>query len=365
MSTPLEHYQHHVDSGKITTEDCQKPVIETLQHLYEALVATNPHQRNWKTMLGIHSGTSVSKVRGVYLWGDVGRGKTFLMDLFYNSLPFENKLREHFHRFMGSIHKSLKEVHDQQNPLEQVAEKLAKQTRIICFDEFFVSDIADAMILGNLFEALFQKGVTLVATSNTRPDELYKNGLQRQHFLKAISLIKQNTQIVRLEGPVDYRLRLLERADVYQNPLGELADRKLAEHFKNIAAHEGEEGSQIDILGRKIEIRRAAKNVVWFDFYQICDGPRSQNDYIELARCYQTVLISDVPQLTKESENQARRFIALVDEFYDRRVKLILSVATDINELYIGERLTSEFQRTQSRLEEMQSHDYLAQPHLP
>ena len=365
MSTLLEHYQHHVDSGKITTDDSQKPAIETLQNLYEALVAPNPHQRSWKTMLGIHSETSVSQVCGVYLWGDVGRGKTFLMDLFYNSLPFEDKLREHFHRFMGSVHQSLKEVHDQQNPLQQVAEKLAKQTRIICFDEFFVSDIADAMILGNLFEALFQRGVTLVATSNTRPDELYKNGLQRQQFLKAILLIKQNTQIVKLEGPVDYRLRLLERADVYQNPLGELADRKLAEHFKNIAPNEGEEGVQIDILGRKIETRRAAQNVVWFDFDQICDGPRSQNDYIELARCYQTVLISDVPQLTKESENQARRFIALVDEFYDRRVKLILSVAININELYIGERLTSEFKRTQSRLEEMQSHDYLAQPHFP
>ena len=365
MSTPLEHYQHYVDSGKITADDRQKPAIETLQQVYEALVAPNSHQRSWKKILGINSETSVSQVRGVYLWGDVGRGKTFLMDLFYNSLPFENKLRQHFHHFMSNVHKSLKEVRDQQNPLQQVAEKLAEQTRIICFDEFFVSDIADAMILGNLFEALFQRGVTLVATSNTKPDALYKNGLQRQRFLKAISLIKRNTQIVRLEGSVDYRLRLLERADIYQNPLGELADRKLAAHFKNIASNEEKIGLKIDILGRKISTRRAAQNAVWFDFGQICDGPRSQNDYIELARCYQTVFISNVPQLTKESENQARRFIALVDEFYDRRVKLILSVATDINELYIGKRLTSEFQRTQSRLKEMQSHDYLAQPHLP
>ena len=365
MRTPQEHYQHYVDNEKICTDNHQKSAIKALQQVYESLIAPDSRQPTWKNILRIRSGTSVPLVRGVYLWGDVGRGKTFLMDLFYKSLPFENKLRQHFHRFMGGIHKSLKEVQDQQNPLQLVAENLAQKTRIICFDEFFVSDIADAMILGNLFEALFVRGVTLVATSNTKPNELYKNGLQRQQFLKAISLIERNTQVIRLKGSLDYRLRLLERADVYQTPLGKSADQKLAEYFKTITSDEGEKGLKIEILGRTLETRYAAQNAVWFDFKQICDGPRSHNDYIEIARCYQTVLISNIPQLTKESENQTRRLIALVDEFYDRHVKLILSVATDINEIYIGERLISEFQRTQSRLEEMQSHDYLAKPHLP
>jgi cell division protein ZapE len=287
------------------------------------------------------------------------------MDLFYDCLPFEDKVREHFHRFMGGVHDALTEFRARPNPLELTADRIAGQTRIICFDEFFVSDIADAMILSNLFDALFDRGMTLVATSNTRPDDLYRGGLQRQRFLSAISLIKKHTRVVELGGPLDYRLRVLERADVYQEPTGKIADQKLSECFEAIAPDEGERNLHIEILGRKIEARRAADGVVWFDFPQICDGPRSQNDYIELSRCYQTVVISNVPKLTKELEDQARRFVALVDEFYDRRVKLILSAATALSSLYTGERLQLEFQRTRSRLEEMQSHDYLASPHIP
>ena len=365
MSTPLTHYQRRVDSGEISADPHQLTAVQALQDVYDALIAAGPLPRGWRRQLNSLLGSTATPTRGVYLWGSVGRGKTFLMDLFYNCLPFEDKLREHFHRFMSGVHDTLREFRTHQNPLQLTADKLAERTRVICFDEFFVADIADAMILGNLFEALFDRGVTLVATSNTKPDDLYKEGLQRQRFLDAISLIKQHTRLVAINGPLDYRLRVLERADVYQEPVGETADRKLAKYFEAIAPDEGERDLHIEILGRTIEARRAADGVVWFDFPQICDGPRSQNDYIELSRCYQTVLISNVPQLTRGLENQARRFVALVDEFYDRRVKLILSAATPLPSLYVGERLSLEFQRTQSRLEEMQSHDYLASPHIP
>ena len=366
MNSFFTQYQHRVDTGEILPDPHQITAVQALQDVYSSLILAGPQpRRSWRRHLAKLLGSTTAPTRGVYLWGGVGRGKTFLMDLFYDCLPFEDKLREHFHRFMGGVHETLKEFRTYQNPLQLTADRLAEQTRIICFDEFSVTDIADAMILGTLFEALFERGVTLVATSNTKPDDLYKGGLQRQRFLHAISLIKQHTCSVEMNGLLDYRLRVLERADVYQEPIGESADQKLAEYFEAIAPDEGARNPHIEILGRTIEAQRAADGVVWFDFPQICDGPRSQNDYIELSRCYQTVLISNVPQLTKNLENQARRFVALVDEFYDRRVKLILSAATPLQSLYIGERLSLEFQRTQSRLEEMQSRSYLASPHIP
>ena len=365
MTTPSAHYQRRLESGDISADPHQAAAVQALQQVYEALLAAGPPPRGWRRQLRALFGSTVEPTCGVYLWGSVGRGKTFLMDLFYDCLPFDDKLRAHFPRFMGGVHARLKEFRTHQNPLWLTADRLAERARVICFDEFFVSDIADAMILGNLFEALFERGVTLVTTSNTRPDQLYSEGLQRQRFLPAISLIEQHTRLVRIDGSLDYRLRVLERADVYQQPNGESADRKLAECFEAIAPDEGERDLHIEILGRDIEALRAADGVVWFDFPQICDGPRSQNDYVELSRCYQTVLISNVPRLTKRLENQARRFIALVDEFYDRRVKLIVSAETPLSALYAGERLANEFQRTQSRLEEMQSHDYLASPHIP
>jgi cell division protein ZapE len=216
-----------------------------------------------------------------------------------------------------------------------------------------------------LFGALFERGVTLVATSNLRPCELYREGLQRQQFLPAIKLIEAHTTLVYLNGPLDFRLRVLERADVYQFPINQEAEKKLAEYFDAIAPDASVKDAQIELLGRQLTSRREADSIIWFDFVEICDGPRSQSDYIELARCYQTVLISNVPQFTHMLENQARRFIALVDEFYDRKVKLILSAAVPLDQLYAGKRLRFEFQRTKSRLEEMQSHDYLAATHLP
>jgi cell division protein ZapE len=304
-------------------------------------------------------------VRGLYLWGSVGRGKTFMMDLFYGALPFDDKLRRHFHRFMADVHERLKVHRDRENPLELIAAELAAETRIICFDELVVTDIADAMILGTLFAALFERGVTLAATSNIAPEHLYRDGLQRQRFLPTIALLREHTEVIHVDGAVDYRLRVLERADVYQTPSGAAADAHLREYFDAIAPDEGDHGGSLDLLGRRIDYRRAADGVIWFDFPQICDGPRSQDDYIELSRLYQTVLVSNVPRFDATLENQARRFIALVDEFYDRRVKLILSAAAPVLDLYHGEKLRHDILRAQSRLQEMQSHDYLASEHRP
>jgi cell division protein ZapE len=287
------------------------------------------------------------------------------MDLFYGCLPFDDKLRQHFHRFMASVHERLKKLRDREEPLDVVAEQVAGETRIICFDEFAVNDIADAMILGRLFEALFARGVTLAATSNIEPSRLYRDGLQRQRFLPTIALLERHCEVLHVDGAVDYRLRVLERADVYQTPSGERADGRLAEYFDAIAPDEGDHGGSLELHNRKIRYLRAADGVIWFDFAQICDGPRGKDDYVELSRLYQTVLVSNVPRFDATLENQARRFVALVDEFYDRRVKLILSAAAPPAELYRGEKLRHDFPRTRSRLEEMQSREYLASEHRP
>ena len=304
-------------------------------------------------------------VRGIYLWGGVGRGKTFVMDVFFEALPGDKKLRYHFHRMMYRVHNRLKELSGETDPIEIVADELAEQAEIICFDEFFVSDIGDAMILGKLLDGLFRRNVTLVATSNIPPDQLYKDGLQRQQFLPAIDLIKQHTEVYNLDNGNDYRLRVLTQAEIWHAPLDSAGNEKLDGYFTAIAPEEGATGHAIEILGRKIMTRRRAADAAWFDFAELCDGPRSQNDYIEIARTFHTVLLSDVPELTREKEDQARRFIALVDEFYDRKVKLITTAAQPINAIYSGSRLAMEFQRTASRLLEMQSTEYLAAPHLP
>jgi cell division protein ZapE len=266
---------------------------------------------------------------------------------------------------MATVHDGLKAHRNVEEPLELVAEEIAQSTRIICFDELAVTDIADAMLLGNLLAGLFARGVTLAATSNIVPDQLYSGGLQRQRFLPTIALLKQHCEVVHVEGGTDYRLRALERADVYQTPPGPVADERLAQFFESIAPDEGDHGGSLELFGRPIPYRRAADGVIWFDFESLCDGPRSQDDYIELSRLYQTVLVSNVPRFDATLENQARRFIALVDELYDRRVKLILSAAAPAPELYRGERLKREYLRTQSRLAEMQSHGYLSQAHRP
>ena len=364
--TPAERFQRETLRTDFVVDVAQQKAVEQLQALFDTLLAAREERGAWHRLKRIFPGAKpLEPVEGLYLWGPVGRGKTFLMDLFYECLPFEDKLRSHFHRFMHGVHARLKQIENKSDPLEYVANKITARTSIICFDEFFVSDIADAMILGKLFEILFDRGVCLVATSNVAPDELYQDGLQRQRFLPAIELLKRHTKIVSVAGHTDYRLRELEKAEIYHSPLDEEADENLERYFNRIAPELGSIGQTIEVEGRGIYTRRHADGVVWFDFQDICDGPRSQNDYIEVARCYQTVLVSNIPILDEQLEDQSRRFIALVDEFYDRNVKLIVSAAAPLEALYRGKRLSFEFQRTRSRLEEMRSRTYLARPHLP
>lgn len=303
-------------------------------------------------------------VRGAYLWGGVGRGKTLMMDLFFDWLPFHDKRRYHYHRLMNRVHGRLAELRNTEDPLAIVAADFAREARVICLDEFFVADIADAMLLGRFIEALLDEGVTLVATSNIAPQDLYRGGLQRQRFLPAIELIVKHVEVVHVDGLVDYRLRVLEAAEIWHAPLDPVADANLERYFREIAPDDGTGNAKVEILGRRIQTRRLARGVVWFDFAALCDGPRSQEDYIQIARSFQTVILSGIPQLDESRENAARRFIALVDEFYDRRVNLIASAAAPISRIYAGSRLVKEFERTRSRLLEMQSMEYLAAGHL-
>ena len=301
----------------------------------------------------------------MYLWGSTGRGKTWLADLFYQCLPFPEKLRRHFHRFMADVHGDLQAHASHADPLALVADRLAGRTRVICFDELFVSDIADAMILGTLFERLFARGVTLVATSNVPLQALYRDGLQRARFLPAIAALETHTEVVHLGGDTDYRFRLLERAEIYHAPLDAAAEAGLQRFFAASAPEDTLNRGDLRVLGRVIPVRCRADGVVWFDFGAICGGPRSQADYIDVARSFHTVLVSGVPAFTPALENEARRFIALVDELYDHSVKLILSAAVPVQALYAGNRLGFEFRRTTSRLEEMRTQAYLAAPHRP
>ena len=365
MSTPLARYRALVADGSIEHDAAQERVAHEFERLFDELCRSVSRGRSWRDLVpGLRRQQAVS-VRGIYLWGTVGRGKTFLMDQFYAALPFPQKRRQHFHRFMADAHHRLKQLRMQENPLEIVAAQIADRTRVICFDEFAVSDIADAMILANLFAGLFDRGVTLVATSNTAPRELYRDGLQRARFLPAIELIEQRCEIVSMGGALDYRLQFLQRSDLYQHPVGTQSRAHLNDFFAAMEPEAGDEAGSIEVNDRSIWYLRNGESTIWFDFEQICDGPRSQNDYIEISRLYQAVLISRVPQFTPLLENQARRFIALIDEFYDRKVKLVLSAEVAIEDLYAGERLRHEFERTRSRLREMQSDEYLHAPHKP
>ncbi len=364
MPTPLERYERDLESEGFVRDAAQEAAVGHLQRLYDALVAEESVP--WFKRLLPGKG-SRRPVTGLYFWGGVGRGKTYLMDNFYESLPFERKMRAHFHRFMRRAHRELEVFKGEKNPLVKVADRIADEARVICFDEFFVSDIADAMILANLLDRLFERGVTLVATSNIVPDDLYRDGLQRQRFLPAIDLLKAHCRVVNVDGGVDYRLRALEKAEIYHAPLDREAEEALESAFDSLvpAVDEVRRDVRLEIEGREIPARRVAEDVVWFDFEALCDGPRSQNDYIEVAREFHAVLVSGVPVMGAAGDDRARRFINLVDEFYDRGVKLILSAQVPLEELYVGTRLAFEFQRTRSRLLEMQSHEYLARPHRP
>jgi cell division protein ZapE len=305
-------------------------------------------------------------VRGLYLWGGVGRGKTFLVDEFLAAVPFAEKRREHFHRFMQEVHARLRRHRNRRSPLSYVAADIAARARLLVVDEFAVGDVADAMILGALLDALFRRGVTLVATSNLPPGELYRGGLQRERFLPAIALLEKHCRVMELDAGVDYRLRQLERATFWHGPAAEGAQARMAQEFERLADGGGRRDVKVQVEGRAVRARREAEDVVWFDFRELCEGPRSAADYIEIARCYHTVFLSGVPVMGATDDDAARRFVTLVDELYDRGVKLVVSAASDAPEgLYRGDRLAFEFRRAASRLHEMQGHGYLAKPHRP
>ncbi|HET8552416.1 MAG TPA: cell division protein ZapE [Gammaproteobacteria bacterium] len=361
--SPAERYRQDLEKPGFARDPAQARVVEGLDRLYHELVATAPDSP-WQRLLARFR-KDAQPICGLYIWGQVGRGKTYLMDCFYQSLPFEEKKRLHFHRFMRAVHDDLNTLRDQEDPLAVVASRWAEAVRVICFDEFAVTDITDATILGRLLRHLFSHGVTLVATSNSEPDELYKNGLKRELFLPAIALLKKHTRVMHCDNGDDYRLRQLTRARLYYAPLGTAAEKALTDAFEAIAGTAGEADQPLTVEGREIFAHRTGDGVAWFGFDRICGGPRSANDYIEIARLYHTVIVSGIPRLGRGREDEARRFIALVDEFYDRGVKLIISAAAPIEELYEGQRLRMEFTRTRSRLIEMQSKEYLARPHAP
>jgi cell division protein ZapE len=300
--------------------------------------------------------------RGVYLWGGVGRGKSFLMDAFYAAVPLRRKTRVHFHAFMKSVHDELRTLKHAVDPLAAVAARIARRHRLVCFDEFHVSDVADAMILGRLLTALFQRGVVFVMTSNYHPDDLYPNGLQRQHLLPTIALLKEWLDVIELDGGTDYRLRELEHVSCYYVKAPGAADAELAAVFDRMRPGPDED-PRITVEARTLKAKRRAGGVVWFSFATLCEGPRSQIDYLELARRFAVVIVSDVPRLTADMGNAARRFTWLVDVLYDHRVKLLLSAAVPAAELYLAGPNSQDFARTVSRLIEMRTREYMALPH--
>ena len=364
--TPWQKYQSDLEHEGFAYDPAQENAVKELQRLYDEL--THPKQKKtWRVRLQSAFGRGMTKpgIQGIYFWGGVGRGKTYLVDTFYDCLPGKRKMRVHFHRFMHRVHDEMKALAGKTDPLKVVAQHFADETDIICFDEFFVSDITDAMILGTLMEALFAHGIVLVATSNIEPEGLYRNGLQRARFLPAIELINQNTRVVNVDSGVDYRLRTLEQAEIYHFPLDDVAQDNLHQYFTQLAPESCQYETTLEIAGRDVEAVRNADGVVMFEFDVLCGGPRSQTDYMEISRCYHSVLLANVTQMNQQTDDVARRFIAMVDEFYERSVKLIISAAVDIESLYTEGQLSFEFKRCISRLKEMQSNEYLARPHLP
>lgn len=364
--TPLERYLAEVRRGNLMADPAQQAAVAHTQRLYDELLAETRADSGLlvrvRAWLG---GTERAPVRGLYLWGDVGRGKTHVVNSFYAALPFADKRRMHFHVFMQRVHGQLAELERREDPLVAVAQTLAGEARVICFDEFQVTDITDAMLLGRLLAALFERGVTLVATSNIAPCDLYRDGLQREQFLPAIELIERHTQVVHLDGAVDYRLRVLEKAEIYHSPLDERAEQCLAESFAALGPEDVRDGEVLELSGRHIATRRLAEGIAWFDFAALCETPRATADYMVVARRFHTVMLSDVPVMDDAEPDRVIRFIQLVDELYEHRVNFIVSAAGPPESLYRGTRLGVRFARAASRLVEMQTRDYLAQKHLP
>lgn len=361
----IELYQRALERRGFVSDPAQRHAVERLQHLHEEWSAYKQRRRTRLHRLVVRPPLP----RGIYLWGGVGRGKSFLMDSFYLCVPLVRKRRVHFHHFMRDVHRELEELKGREDPLDALAVRLAKRYRLICFDEMHVNDIADAMIIGRLLQRTMELGVVYCMTSNYPPDELYKDGLRRDHFMPTIALLKDRMEVVNVEGGVDYRQRTLEKVTAYHTPLGPQADRALIDTFRQLAEVE-EEFQELDVEGRVIPYRHRAGGVVWFDFEVICGWGRSQHDYLDISKRFHTVIVSGVPRMGLAQSEEARRFTLMVDVFYDSRIKLVLSAEAPPTELLkLEENLADarlramvfEFDRTASRLQEMQSREYLAE----
>lgn len=370
--SPASRYQLALNEGTHQPDDVQREAVNRLEMIYQALTAKPAEVEQsgglkaaFGRLLGKKAPQAQAPVRGLYMWGGVGRGKTWLMDLFYLSLPGERKQRLHFHRFMLRVHEELTTLQGKSDPLEIVADRFKAETDVLCFDEFFVSDITDAMLLGGLMKALFARGITLVATSNIPPDELYRNGLQRARFLPAIDAIKQHCDIMNVDAGVDYRLRTLTQAHLWLSPLNADTAREMDKLWLALAGAKRENAPTLEINHRPLPTLGVENQTLAVSFATLCVDARSQHDYIALSRLFHTVMMLDVPVMTRLMESEARRFIALVDEFYERHVKLVVSAEVPLYEIYQGERLKFEFQRCLSRLQEMQSEEYLKREHMP
>ncbi|MBA7804195.1 cell division protein ZapE [Citrobacter freundii] len=369
--SPTSRYLQALNDGSHQPDNVQQEAVNRLDIIFQELTApARPALQEsgliarFSKFLGKREPTESTPVRGLYMWGGVGRGKTWLMDLFYHSLPGTRKQRLHFHRFMLRVHEELTALQGQSDPLDVIADRFKAETDVLCFDEFFVSDITDAMLLGGLMKALFARGITLVATSNIPPDDLYRNGLQRARFLPAIEAIKQYCDIMNVDAGVDYRLRTLTQAHLWLSPLNDETQRQMDTLWLALAGSKSEHAPTLEINHRPMQTLAVENQTLAVSFTTLCVDARSQHDYIALSRLFHTVLLSDVPVMTSLMESEARRFIALVDEFYERHVKLVVSAAVPLYEIYRGERLKFEFQRCLSRLQEMQSEEYLKREHL-
>ena len=355
---PSRRYAEGVPRGEWTDDLAQHAALRELDRLHVAL--TQPVKRG---LLDSLFGKKAEAPRGLYLWGGVGRGKTFLIDLFFDGLPIAEKRRTHFHRFMREVHARLRAHKGEADPLRTIARQWGRDCRVLVLDEFFVTDIGDAMLLGRLLERLFAEGVALVTSSNIEPAGLFKDGLQRERFLPAIALLERHCAVLHLDSPHDYRLRALTRSPVYRAPLDDDSDAWLAQRFAELTAGAPHEDGPLRIDGRAIPVRGLAEGHAWFDFAALCEGPRAASDYIEIATEYHTVLVGGVPRFDGTNDDPARRFVHLVDELYDRHVNLVCTAAAAPPALYTGSRLTGAFERTASRLVEMRSAEYLALEH--
>jgi cell division protein ZapE len=355
---PTMAYAAGVARGDWSHDPAQQPALRELDRLHDVLVS--PPRRGFFDALLRRPAPAPT---GLYLWGGVGRGKTFLIDLFYDGLPIREKRRTHFHRFMREVHAQLRAHAGASDPLALIAKQWRDELRVLVLDEFFVNDIGDAMLLGRLLERLFAEGVALVTSSNTEPKNLYLHGLQRERFLSAIAEIEKHCAVVHLDSPNDYRLRALTRSPVYRTPLDMQAEAWLATRWIELTAGAPREDGPLVIDDRPIAVRALAEGHAWFDFAALCEGPRAASDYIEIATEYHTVLVGGIPHFDGRNDDPARRFVHLVDELYDRHVNLVCTAAAVPDRLYTGSRLGGAFERTASRLTEMQSAEYLALEH--